>query len=315
MENSIIFNHIHKYLNGKEIPKYNLDKSHVFYSIHSNLINGISIEDKISMLYHFEEIKKILSYSRNNKLHLAELKLKNLEKLNLQYSNKIADIGITSIHLPMLAYVDYVKSDFNEAEKNLKNSIDLLYTLIHHGIEDCKIACLEQYFNLFKVYVKLNNYEQAAKIVFEIFLYITKNNSELITYPFLNSIKDEIDCLHYYINNILKVLLVKNKRDTIKLLETKLNIKHQLVLRLKKADLHSEYFSHLKSMLVFVLDENDNPNSFFSEFNIENIISPDTPSFLQYLILEKYKNQNLENNTELSIIRKYYAEVLDMANY
>lgn len=309
MQKQIIIGHISEYLCKGESPKHNLDKNHIFYSIHNKILNGIPIEDQVNMLYHFEQIKKILIYSRTNKLHLAELTCRNLEELKLQYSDEIAYVGMKSIHLPMLAYLNYVRQNFEEAERNLMQSIGLLKSLINNGIEECKIASLEQYFNLFKINFKVGNIEHSANIAFQIILYTTKSNSDLITFPFLNDETDELNCCHYYVNNILQILFNINKKEAMQLNSTQVGIITKLKNLIEKVSFKSTHCKKVKDIVLFTLNRNCNLCD-FKEDDIIRIISPTTPTFLQYIVLETLSNHLLKNKDETDLIHRYYKEVL-----
>lgn len=140
----------------------------------------------------------------------------------------MAKVGMTSIHLPMIAYLNYVDSDFRNAEIHLKESIRMLKFLIKNNIEDCKIAALEQYFNLFKVYTNQNRINESADIALNILLYVTDNFSELIDFSLVSfeSINEQLNVLHYYINGILKVLVLENKNDSELLRSSKTDSKY-----------------------------------------------------------------------------------------
>lgn len=318
--NKSISDHLRSIIDTNDNTKYNLDKNHIFYSIHSRLTGKVSTDERMIIFFHFEEIKKILNQARRSQMRLANLRLLALEKQNLKYSNKIAEIGMEAIHLPMLAYLDYVNGDFDNAEVHLKKSIDLLKVLVDSGIDDCKIAALEQYFNLFKIYVNVNKAKEAANIVLQLFSYIIGKPSELINFLSLNpdNLKEQLDVLHFYVNGVLKVLLVKSKKDTSKSILTKQEVLNIVWNNLSSLDFDNALVPYLKEMLLFILSKNEDFDHIYNLVPVQSLFNLNVPSFVQFSILKNYANQKVtlhDSDTyadDLEISKEYSKKILDL---
>lgn len=316
--NKLISDHLQSIIDTEVIPKYTLDKGHVFYSIHNRLSGKVSIEEKMNIFYHFEEIKKILGQARREQLNLARLTLNGLERHELKYSNKIADLGMQSIHLPMLAYLDYAHSDFDKAEARLKKSIELLKQLVLEDIEDCKVAALEQYFNLFKVYLNVNKPEEAASIALQIVRHVTGKPSDLFDFSTEqgDDLKEQLNVLHYYINGVFKVLLVNSRKDTPESVAVKKEVLSRLSDDLKNLDLNFEPIPFLREMLLSVVLTDKRFENIYDEIPLENLFHPVVPSVIQFLILQRYVDQHLKSQDptvaleEMAISKAYSKNVL-----
>ncbi|QDW25501.1 hypothetical protein [Pedobacter sp. KBS0701] len=318
--NTSLSDHLQSIIGLDYIQKHNLDKNHVFYSIHNKLLGEVSADERMNILFHFEEIKKILSRARRSQMNVANLALKGLEKLNLTYTNQIAGIGMESIHLPMLAYLDYVNENFDLAELHLTRSIELLQVLIDHGIEDCKIASLEQYLNLFKVYMNVGKVDQAVSIVLNLLSYTIGYPSGPINFSSLrtHSRNEQLDVLHFYVNSIFKFLLLKTRKDTLLSTSVKVAVLEKLALDLQCSDLDNDLIPNLKQMILFVINGNYEQEDFTAVVPIETIFSPDVPSFLQFQILQRmiYPENGLlisgETTIDMEILKIYAKNVLEL---
>lgn len=196
-------------------------RDHIFYSVLNACINDVSATEKMAMYNLFYCYEKALFEARVRHYHMAKYWVRYVDRKREAFS-PLANLGLSALYYPMVAFIDYVTKNHEEALTNLNKSLELFDDLKKKGVKDVIGAATEQNLNKFRVYCSMSDYPKAITHASGLLLFVTnatRNKTPDFPYDIMEMVDLSVEndwegVTHYFINAVMaKFPLIETHAD------------------------------------------------------------------------------------------------------